>query len=64
MCETCFTTLSKKLQSLNLDGLQFRLKETTRHRTVRLKETMHHKIAGLAVIKPVDNQITLNPSAA
>ena len=29
-----------------------------------LKKTMRHKISGLAVIKPVDNQITLNPSAA
>ena len=27
-----------------------------------LKKTMRHKNSGLAVIKPVDNQITLNPS--
>ena len=32
-----FTTLSKKLPSLNHDGLHFRLKENMRHRTFRLK---------------------------
>ena len=32
-----FTTLSKKLPSLNHGGLHFRLKENTRRRTFRLK---------------------------
>ena len=32
-----FTTLSKKLHSLSHGGLHFRLKETTRRRTFRLK---------------------------
>ena len=64
MYEICFTTLSKNCNYWISAVYSSGLKKPRAAEPSGLRETMRHKISGLAVIRPVVNQIILNPSAA